>query len=139
DTRTRSRAEAGGAPPPGCTAPTRIPQKSTHPSDDQADEPAQNPPRAPQGGEQGHALPGHRAGGEEGHGNGQRGPDHRYTEDPSDHGSRARRFELVHGGNAECRRGGSKLTAATAAAKRSPLPPSGAPARRPIPRRPRGP
>src|SRR5207244_2252908 len=85
--------------------------------DDEVKEAAQKPPRAPESGEQGHSLPGHRAGGEEAHGDGQRGADHRHAEDPSDHGSRARRLVLVHGGNVEYRRGGSKLTAATAAAK----------------------
>src|SRR5437879_5508500 len=131
--------EPGGARRRGLPAADRVPQKATQRSDDQVEEAAQKPPRAPEGGEQGHALPGHRAGGEEGHGNGQRGPDHRYTEDPSDHGSRARRFELVHGGNVECRRGGSKLTAATAAAKTYHLSSSVEVARAPNPVAPRVP
>src|SRR5437879_8481021 len=115
--------EPGVARRRGLPAAERVPQKAAQRSDDEVIEAAQKPPRAPESGEQGHSLPGHRAGGEEAHGDGQRGADHRHAEDPSDHGSRARRFELVHGGNVECRRGGSKLTAATAAAKRTTSPP----------------
>src|SRR2546425_3692645 len=116
--------EPGGARRRGLPAADRVPQKATQRSDEQVEEAAQKPPRTPEGGEQGHALPGHRAGGEEDHGNGQRGPDHRYTEDPSDHGSRARRFELVHGGNGESPRGGRKVTAPPPAAKNDhPSPP----------------
>src|SRR2546422_243495 len=131
--------EPGVARRRGLPAAERVPQKAAQRSDDEVKEAAQKPPRAPESGEQGHSLPGHRAGGEEAHGDGQRGADHRHAEDPSDHGSRARRLVLVHGGNVECRRGGSKLTAATAAAKTYHLSSSVEVARAPNPVAPRVP